>query len=206
MLKADVNELLTQTGPGTPAGELFRQYWLPALHIEELPENDCPPVRVKILSERLIAFRDSEGALRVDGRVLRAPRRVALVRARRGRRPALRLPRMEVRRHRPVPRGPVRAGEQQLLLQGEADGVSARQGRRHPLDLHGRSGHATRAAGVRVLPRSRRADVHLEALAGEQLAPGARGRDRFEPRVVAALRRARRATRSSRARRATSTT
>ncbi|MFL5919440.1 MAG: Rieske 2Fe-2S domain-containing protein [Gaiellaceae bacterium] len=61
MLKAEVNELLTQTGPGTPAGDLFRHYWLPALLVEELPENDCPPVRVKILSERLIAFRDTNG-------------------------------------------------------------------------------------------------------------------------------------------------
>jgi phthalate 4,5-dioxygenase oxygenase subunit len=61
MLKSEFNELLTQCGPGTPAGNLFRRYWLPALHAEELPENDCPPVRVKILSERLIAFRDSEG-------------------------------------------------------------------------------------------------------------------------------------------------
>jgi phthalate 4,5-dioxygenase oxygenase subunit len=61
MLKTEFNELLTQTGPGTPAGDLFRRYWLPALHAEELPENDCPQVRVKILSERLIAFRDSEG-------------------------------------------------------------------------------------------------------------------------------------------------
>jgi phthalate 4,5-dioxygenase len=61
MLKAEVNELLTQTGPGTPGGDLFRHYWLPALLAEELPENDCPPVRVKILSERLIAFRDSNG-------------------------------------------------------------------------------------------------------------------------------------------------
>jgi phthalate 4,5-dioxygenase len=61
MLKAEINELLTRTGPETPAGGLFRQYWVPALLAEELPENDCPPVRVKILSERLIAFRDSEG-------------------------------------------------------------------------------------------------------------------------------------------------
>jgi phthalate 4,5-dioxygenase len=61
MLKAEVNELLTRTGPGTPAGQLFRRYWLPVLLAEELPENDAPPVRVKILSERLIAFRDSEG-------------------------------------------------------------------------------------------------------------------------------------------------
>jgi phenylpropionate dioxygenase-like ring-hydroxylating dioxygenase large terminal subunit len=61
MLKTEVNELLTQIGPGTAAGDLFRQYWLPTLLAEELPENDCPQVRVKILSERLIAFRDSEG-------------------------------------------------------------------------------------------------------------------------------------------------
>jgi phenylpropionate dioxygenase-like ring-hydroxylating dioxygenase large terminal subunit len=61
MLKTEVNELLTQTGAGTPSGDLFRHYWLPALLAEELPENDCPPVRVKILSERLIAFRDTEG-------------------------------------------------------------------------------------------------------------------------------------------------
>jgi phenylpropionate dioxygenase-like ring-hydroxylating dioxygenase large terminal subunit len=42
-------------------GGLFRQYWLPALLAEELPEDGCPPVRVKLLSERLIAFRDSKG-------------------------------------------------------------------------------------------------------------------------------------------------
>src|ERR1700755_210298 len=61
MLKQEVNELLTRTGPGTPMGDLFRQYWIPALLAEELPENDCPPVRVKLLSERLIAFRGTEG-------------------------------------------------------------------------------------------------------------------------------------------------
>jgi phthalate 4,5-dioxygenase oxygenase subunit len=61
VLTRELNELLTRTGPGTPMGELFRRYWLPALLAEELPENDCPPVRVKLLSERLIAFRDSEG-------------------------------------------------------------------------------------------------------------------------------------------------
>ena len=63
MLKKEQNDLVTQTGPGTPMGDLFRAYWLPILLSEELPENDCPPVRVKVLSERLIAFRDSEGKL-----------------------------------------------------------------------------------------------------------------------------------------------
>ncbi len=63
MLPKDKNDLLTQTGPGTQMGDLFRCYWIPALLAEELPEPDCPPVRVEILSERLIAFRDTEGKL-----------------------------------------------------------------------------------------------------------------------------------------------
>ncbi len=61
MLRKEQNELLTQTGAETPMGRLFRCYWIPALLAEELPGNDCPPVRVKLLSERLLAFRDSEG-------------------------------------------------------------------------------------------------------------------------------------------------
>ena len=63
MLKKEQSDLLTQTGPGTPMGEMFRAYWMPALLSEELPEPDCPPVRIKLLSERLLAFRDSEGKL-----------------------------------------------------------------------------------------------------------------------------------------------
>jgi phenylpropionate dioxygenase-like ring-hydroxylating dioxygenase large terminal subunit len=63
MLRAEQNELLTRTAPGTPMGQLFRSYWLPALLAAELPENDCPPVRVKLLGERLLALRDSEGRL-----------------------------------------------------------------------------------------------------------------------------------------------
>lgn len=61
MLRKEVNDLLTQTDPGTPMGDMFRQYWIPALLVRELPEDDCAPVRVKLLGERLIAFRDSKG-------------------------------------------------------------------------------------------------------------------------------------------------
>jgi phthalate 4,5-dioxygenase oxygenase subunit len=63
MLRAEQNEYICRTGPGTPMGELFRHYWLPALLASELPGPDCPPVRVKLLSERLIAFRDTQGRL-----------------------------------------------------------------------------------------------------------------------------------------------
>jgi phthalate 4,5-dioxygenase oxygenase subunit len=61
MTTPEQNDFLTQTGPGTPMGALFRRYWIPALLSAELPEPDCPPVRVKLMSERLIAFRDSKG-------------------------------------------------------------------------------------------------------------------------------------------------
>jgi phenylpropionate dioxygenase-like ring-hydroxylating dioxygenase large terminal subunit len=62
-MKAEQNELLVRTDRGTPMGELFRRYWLPALLASELPEPDCPPVRLKLLGERMVAFRDSEGRL-----------------------------------------------------------------------------------------------------------------------------------------------
>ena len=44
-------------------GNLFREYWLPALQTGELPDPDCPPVRIKLLGEELIAFRDTTGAV-----------------------------------------------------------------------------------------------------------------------------------------------
>jgi phthalate 4,5-dioxygenase len=65
MLKMQDNELLTQVGPGTPMGDLFRRFWLPALIPEELPGPDCEPVRLRLLGENMIAFRDSDGRLGV---------------------------------------------------------------------------------------------------------------------------------------------
>ena len=61
MLSAQTNELLTRTGRGTAMGETMRRYWLPALLTFELPNPDDPPVRVKLLGERLVAFRDTSG-------------------------------------------------------------------------------------------------------------------------------------------------
>jgi phthalate 4,5-dioxygenase len=61
MLSREDNELLTRVGPETPMGDMLRRYWMPALLIDDLPEPDCPPVRVKILGEELVAFRDSTG-------------------------------------------------------------------------------------------------------------------------------------------------
>jgi len=63
MLTAEENERLTRVGAGTPMGELFRRYWLPALLSHELPAPDCPPMRVRLLGEDLVAFRDTNGRI-----------------------------------------------------------------------------------------------------------------------------------------------
>jgi len=57
----EMNERLTRVGPGTPMGEVFRRYWLPACLSEELPEPDGPPIRLRLLGEDLVAFRDTAG-------------------------------------------------------------------------------------------------------------------------------------------------
>ena len=63
MLSAKDNELLCRVGPGTPMGNLMREYWLPAIRSDELPAPDCPPVRIKLLGEELIGYRTTSGAL-----------------------------------------------------------------------------------------------------------------------------------------------
>lgn len=63
MLRAQDNDKLTRVGPGTPGGNFLRRYWQPILLSSELAEHDCPPVRLRLLGEDLIAFRDSEGMI-----------------------------------------------------------------------------------------------------------------------------------------------
>ena len=63
MSRQEQNEFLTRTNAGTPMGGLFRRYWLLVLLSEELADADGPPVRVRVLGEDLLAFRDTEGKL-----------------------------------------------------------------------------------------------------------------------------------------------
>ena len=63
MLSAEDNALLTKVGSGTPMGELMRQFWIPALQTTELPGPDCDPVRVRLLGEDMVAFRDTNGTV-----------------------------------------------------------------------------------------------------------------------------------------------
>ncbi len=61
MLTVEDNETITRVGPGTLMGDFMREYWLPAMLSSELPYPDCDPVRVKMLCEELIGFRDTSG-------------------------------------------------------------------------------------------------------------------------------------------------
>ena len=63
MLSREDNELLCRIGPGTPMGNLMRQYWVPAALSSELPEPDGPLLRVRLLGEDLIGFRTTSGAV-----------------------------------------------------------------------------------------------------------------------------------------------
>jgi hypothetical protein len=63
MLSREENELLTRVGSGTPMGNTLRRYWVPACLSEELAEPDGAPVRVRLLGEDLVAFRDTAGRI-----------------------------------------------------------------------------------------------------------------------------------------------
>jgi phthalate 4,5-dioxygenase len=61
MLRSDQNELLSRVGAGSPMGELFRRFWLPAVTMEQVGAPDSAPVRLRILGEDLVGFRDTSG-------------------------------------------------------------------------------------------------------------------------------------------------
>ncbi len=63
MLTAHDNEFLCRVGPGAAMGNLLRRFWMPALISTEVPEPDCPPVRVRLLGEDLVAWRNTDGSV-----------------------------------------------------------------------------------------------------------------------------------------------
>jgi len=69
MLTRHDNETLTRTDQGTPMGDVMRRYWIPALLASELTGPDCPPVRVKLLGEQLVAGATARGHSRARGRL-----------------------------------------------------------------------------------------------------------------------------------------
>ena len=57
------NDLLCRVEGNAPMGRLMRQHWLPACMIEEVAEPDGTPLRVRLLGENMVVFRDSEGRI-----------------------------------------------------------------------------------------------------------------------------------------------
>ena len=151
MLRKEQNDLLTQTGPGTPFGQMFRCYWVPALLAEELPENECPPVRVKLFSERLLAFRDTDGKYGLIDEFC-AHRGVSLWFGR-NEEHGLRCPYHGWKYDTTgqcidVPSEPM---EVRLLQEDQAQVLSAGEDRPGAVDLYGPAGQAAAAAGMGVL-------------------------------------------------------
>ncbi len=65
MLTREDNELLTRTDPGTVMGTYLRSFWIPCMVLREIPLADDPPVRLRLLGEDLIVFRDTAGRVGV---------------------------------------------------------------------------------------------------------------------------------------------
>lgn len=66
-MNAQDNDLMCRVEGAAPMGQIMRRHWLPALLSEELPEADSDPVRVRLLGEDLVAFRDSDGKVGLIG-------------------------------------------------------------------------------------------------------------------------------------------
>ena len=67
MMSRELNDRITRTGKGRPAGEVLRRYWQPAALSDEL-NSKRPVVPVTLLGERLVLFRDNDGELGLIGR------------------------------------------------------------------------------------------------------------------------------------------
>ena len=148
MTTATEGKELTQVGAGTVMGEMMRQYWIPAAQSSEL-ERDGAPMRLMLLGEKLIAFRDSSGRVGVMDH--RCPHRCA----------SLFLGRNEEGGIRCVYHGwkydvagncvdmAKRAAAPGLQAQGQGQGLHGRRARRARLGLYGVERRGAAAAGVR---------------------------------------------------------
>ena len=123
-------------GPGTPMGDVFRRYWIPALLSEEVAEPDGTPARVKLLCEDLVAFRDTSGKVGLLAENC-SHRRASLFYGRDGVRTPLHLPRLEIRRGGQHHSHAGRAHREWNQAPREAPGVPLPRSERHDLDLHG---------------------------------------------------------------------
>ena len=137
MLSKDDNDRVTRTDAGTPMGEAFRRYWIPAALSSELPRADGAPIRVRLLGEDLVAFRDDDGSVGLVERVLPASPRADVLRPQRRARTALRLSRLEIRHTGACVDMPSEPPDSLFKTKVTIASLSHLGRRRHALDLHG---------------------------------------------------------------------
>ena len=65
MLTTEENDLLCRVEGDAPMGLLMRRHWVPACMSEEVFEPDGKPIRVRLLGEDLVVFRDTDGRIGV---------------------------------------------------------------------------------------------------------------------------------------------
>ena len=186
MLSQQDNELLSRVGPGTPMGEMMRQYWIPAVRADELPSPDCPPVRIKLLGEELIAFRVTSGAVGLMQNA--CPHRGA----------SMFFGRNEEEGLRCVYHGwkfdvtgscvdmPSEPAESNFRSKVHAQGLPVPGALRRDLGLHGPARRAAAPAGTRR--QHARGVLDQRALSRQQLDAGHRGRAGHDPRCLPAQR------------------
>ena len=176
---SDPYEAIVRTGPGTPMGELMREYWIPAAQVVRARAPTATPLRMMLLGEKLIAFRDSAGRVGIMDH--RCPHRCA----------SLFYGRNEENGLRCVYHGwkfdadgncldmPNVPPHQALHRQGQGQGLPHGRAQRPRLGLYGRARRAAPAlppVEATLVPADETRD-RLRA-ARMQLAAGARGRAR----------------------------
>ncbi len=181
MLSREENERLTRVGPGTPMGGLLRRYWMPALFAHQIPKPDCPPVRVKLLGERLVAFRDTEGRIGLIDE--RCPHRTVSLFFGRNEECGLRCVyhgwKFDVDRQ--LRRHAVRAAGLGLHAQDQDQVLPVHRARRGGVDLYGPARAQARLPRLRMDAGAGIAPLRQPPHAGMQLAAGRRGRVRHQP-------------------------
>src|SRR5580765_1806614 len=158
-MDAQENETMTRVGPGTPAGETLRRYWLPVLFSDEInsEQPNCPPPRGRPVT---VPGRIRQG--RLDRTHMPAPRHVARIRLDRSRRHPLLLSWLGLRRERTLHRSAGRALWKQFQRQDQAQSLPNPRARRYRLGLYGPRRTAT--FSTLRLSRPRRWRTHAQWL------------------------------------------
>ena len=193
-MKAEQNELITRIGPGTACGALMRSYWQPVALVDEF-DPALDPRMARPAGEggarcwaRTWCCSGTRRRLGPAGPRLPAPRRRPVLRPPRRRRPALPLPRLEVRR-RPARASKRRPSPPAASCASACASAAIRCWSKSGIlfALARRGGHAPPPfPALRLLRRALQPHLRLQGPVELQLAAGVRGRHRSGASLVPA--------------------